>query len=398
MRTSAVRSDYLFFARSLRPIGGEEALAARCLECLLQRGSVTVVTAPELDLEGLDRMAGTSLAGAAFELIPTGSPLFEALSRLGIPTRLLSFRRLLAAVRAHRRRGQPCISIGADLDLGPGEGVWQYIAAVPRFHSKLLKAQNLASSQTWWGKALALLNIALCDLLIPWRDARTAGNATATVSQWIGEKFEEAYGRPADLVLHPAPLGFSHPSEEKPVWGFVSPCRAEPNKAWLPMIELVRRLRERGHAVSFTMLGLGQEEDAFVRLLRAEAERNADWLRFELNAPRERLDRVLSDHAFGLHLALREGYGMAVAEMMLAGCLTGVADSGGQTEIVTEPELRFSSLDDAVEKWHLILCNPDLRLRLQASQQSRRARYTREAFEADFHRALDDFEARLARR
>lgn len=397
MRASATRSDYLFFARSLRPLGGEEALAARCLQCLLQRGSVTVVTDPELDLKGLDRMAGTSLASASFEIIPTRSPFFEALSRLGVPTRLLSFRRLVATVRAHRRRGQPCISIGAELDLGPSEGVWQYIATAPRFHSERLRAQNLASAQGWMSKALALLNIALCNLLVPFSDARTAGNVTAAVSQWIGQEFQELYGRPADLVLHPAPLGFSHPPEKKPVWGFVSPCRAEPNKAWLAMIELVRRLRERGHAVSFTMLGLGLEEDDFVRLLRAEAERNGDWLRFELNAPRERLDQVLSDHAFGLHLALREGYGMAVAEMMLAGCLTGVADSGGQTEIVTEPELRFASLDDAVEKWHLILSDPDLLFRLQASQQARRLLYTREAFEANFHRAMDDFEAGLAR-
>ncbi len=396
MRKSTLTTDYLFVARFLRPIGGEEALAARCLECLLQRGTVTVLTSDGVDLEGLDRMAGTRLATASFDLVMVGSPILRALSRLGIPTRLLSFRLLLSRVRACRRPGKPCLSVGADLDLGDGEGVWQYLAASPRFHSKRLRAQNLAGANHWALKMLVRANLALCDLLIPCLDARTARHLTTTASVWIGEEFESCYGRPADLVLYPPPLGLCQAPEAKQIWGFVSACRAELNKGWLSMIEVVRQLRERGHAVSFTMLCLGADGDPTVGCLRAEVTRNPDWLRLELNAPRDRLDQALRKHAFGFHMAQREGYGMAVAEMLLAGCLTGVSDSGGQIEIVTEPELRFASLEDAVEKWDRILSFPSLREHLLASQQARRSLYTQETFEANFHRAIDDFEARLA--
>lgn len=391
-----MRTDYLFVARSLRPLGGEEALVARCLECLLQRGTVTVLTSDGVDLEGLDRMAGTRLAAASFDLVTVGSPLLRALSQIGIPTRLLNFRLLLSRVRKCRRPGQPCLSVGADLDLGDGEGVWQYLAASPRFHSKRLLAQNLDGAKRWPLKMLVRANLALCDLLIPCLDSRTARQLTATASDWIGEEFESCYGRPADLVLHPPPLGLCQPPEVKRIWGFVGVSRAEPGKGWMSMIEVVSRLRQRGHPVSFTMLCLGTEEDALVQRLRAEVTQSADWLRLELNAPRDRLDQALRDHSFGLHLAQREGYGMAVAEMLLAGCLTGVSESGGQTEIVTEPELRFADLEDAVEKWHRILSHPELRERLLASQQARRSLYTRETFEANFHHAIDDFEARLA--
>lgn len=395
MKQSTLPTDYLFVACSLRPLGGEEALVARCLQCLLQRGTVTVMTSDGVDLKGLDRMAGTRLAAASFDIVTASSPLLRALSRLGIPVRLLNLRLLLKRVRERRRLGKPCLSVGADLDLGEGEGVWQYLAAPPRFHSKRLRTQNLGGAQNRALRVLASLNLALCNFLVPCSDARTGRNVTATASGWIGEEFERCYGRPADLVLYPPPLGLCLAPEEKRVWGFVSACRAKPDKAWISMIELVRRLRERGHAVSFTMLCLGKKEDAFVQRLHIEAAKNAEWLTLELNAPRERLDQALRDHAFGLHLAPREGYGMAVAEMLLAGCLTGVSDSGGQTEIVTEPELRFSGLDDAVEKWHLILSHPKLRERLLAGQQARRSLYTQETFQAEFHRAIDDFEARL---
>jgi hypothetical protein len=384
-------SDYLFVTRSLRPVGGEEALAARCLQCLLRRGSVTVVTYTEPDLVGLDRMAGTALAAASLDIIPSRSPALELLSRLGMPTRLLSFRLFLRRVRARRRRGQPCISVGGDVDLGDSEDVCQYLATSPRYHSKTLRAQNLGGASGLAHKVMALLNLALCDLLVPCRDARTGRYFTAAVSEWVGKQFERLYGRPADLILHPPPLGTSSAPVRKTIWGFVSLCRAHPGKAWLEMIAVVKGLRQRGHAVCFTMLALDRG-DSFTEVLRTESARNADWLKLEVSAPRARLDQALGDHHFGLHLARDEGYGMAVAEMLLAGCLTGVSDSGGQREIVTEPELRFSSADDAVEKWDLILSNPDLCQCLRDRQQARRELYTRALFEAGFHQAIDRLE------
>lgn len=156
---SLAPSDYLFVARSLRPVGGEEALAARCLQCLLQRGKVTVIAFDEPDLEGLDRMAGTNLSSASFDVLPTGSPMLAMMGRLGFPVRLLSFRLFMRRVRSHRKAGQPCLLIGSDLDLGDSFGVWQYVADLPRFYQRRLRRENLSGAQSGIWRALVLLNL-----------------------------------------------------------------------------------------------------------------------------------------------------------------------------------------------------------------------------------------------
>lgn len=377
---SKAHADYLFVTPSLRPEGGQEALAAWCLQCLLRRGSVSVVTYTEPDLLGLDRMAGTTLATASLDFLSFHSP---------VPgLKLLRFRLFLRCVRSHRRWGQPCISIGGDMDLGDSEGVLQYLGTPPRYHAGKLRADNLGGARNLIQRTATLLNLMLCDLFLPCRDIRAGQNFTVAVSEWVGEEFQRIYGRSADHILYPPPLGVCVPPEKKTVWGFVCLCRAHPSKEWLSMIAVVKKLRERGHAVCFTMAAMGESE-GFMKVLKREAESNSEWLRLEANAPRDRLDQTLRDHHFGLHLARDEGYGMAVAEMLLAGCLTGISDSGGQREIVTEPELRFKDVDDAVEKWDRILSCPDLRQRLSISQQRRRDLYTREVFEARFQEVLE---------
>ena len=45
-----------------------------------------------------------------------------------------------------------------------------------------------------------------------------------------------------------------------------------------------------------------------------------------------------------------EHFGIAVAEMMQAGCITFIHDSGGQTEIVNLRELRYQTKEEAIEK------------------------------------------------
>ena len=58
----------------------------------------------------------------------------------------------------------------------------------------------------------------------------------------------------------------------------------------------------------------------------------------------------MNKYKYGINGALDEHFGIAVAEMMKAGCIVFVPHRGGQTEIIDTPELIYQDVDDAVDK------------------------------------------------
>ena len=79
---------------------------------------------------------------------------------------------------------------------------------------------------------------------------------------------------------------------------------------------------------------------------------------------------------------------MAVAEMVLAGCVPFVPDAGGPVEIVGNlPELRYRSVEDAVARIDRVRRDDDLLGRLRTALADRRPslgadRFMREIREA----------------
>ena len=59
---------------------------------------------------------------------------------------------------------------------------------------------------------------------------------------------------------------------------------------------------------------------------------------------------LLRGHRFGIHCRSHEPFGIAVAELAAAGCVTFVPDGGGQVEIVDHPDLIYTSPEAAIEK------------------------------------------------
>ncbi|MFA5507608.1 MAG: hypothetical protein WC314_08830 [Vulcanimicrobiota bacterium] len=374
------------------------------LEVLLERGSVTVLTQTGYDLLGLDRVFGTKLASKSFEIIRVDSWLTNLMASKGVSHHVLGFRLFLAAARAERRKHGFCVSAYNDLDLGAGSACLEYMHSPPCNHSGLLRQQNLGGRR-WVGKLLALANIAVCEALVPWNDARVSRNWIVTNSSWTSSKFSQLYGKPADRVIFPPPTlnhcagnntsirPADHAASERlrtKSHGFIAIGRAHEEKGWLDTISIVRALRELGHHVFLTMFILPCNQGLHA-MLEHQAEMNSSWLQLHVNAPREQIEEAIATHKFGLHAATAESYGMAVAELLQGGCLTAVRDLGGQVEIVTEPELRFVDIEDAVTKLDRVLGSPSLQQRLYSSQQARRDRYNREAFLSSFRSCLDEF-------
>ena len=78
---------------------------------------------------------------------------------------------------------------------------------------------------------------------------------------------------------------------------------------------------------------------------------HASWARAHLDLSREDLVTLMSRNRYGIHGMVGEHFGIAVAELVQAGCVTFVHDVGGPVEIVgPHSSLLYTSEPDGVEK------------------------------------------------
>jgi glycosyltransferase involved in cell wall biosynthesis len=76
-----------------------------------------------------------------------------------------------------------------------------------------------------------------------------------------------------------------------------------------------------------------------------------------------------------------EHFGIAVAEMVRAGCVVFVPDGGGQVEIVgQEDRLRYTSAADAVAKILQVMRDPDAQAALRGRLAARKDLFGAERF------------------
>jgi glycosyltransferase involved in cell wall biosynthesis len=96
---------------------------------------------------------------------------------------------------------------------------------------------------------------------------------------------------------------------------------------------------------------------------------------------REALVRLLARQRYGIHAMLDEHFGIAVAEMVRAGCIVFVSQDGGPREIVgDEPRRLFASIPDAIRKVRAVIDDPALQGTLRAHLARRGTLFSAERF------------------
>jgi glycosyltransferase involved in cell wall biosynthesis len=115
------------------------------------------------------------------------------------------------------------------------------------------------------------------------------------------------------------------------------------------VIPILQKVRERGHNVHLHILG-GLDDSDYANQVRGLAESYRDWVFLEGMTLGDRKKELLASHRFGINACPSEAFGIAVAEMVLAGCVVFVPNGGGQVEIVNHPALIYENEADAVEK------------------------------------------------
>ena len=93
-------------------------------------------------------------------------------------------------------------------------------------------------------------------------------------------------------------------------------------------------------------------------------EDNGDWVTLDDVLERRELLPLMTQYKYGIHGALDEPFGIAVAELVKFGCIVFVPNGGGQVEIVESPQLTFDDLEDGARKISAVLESSSLQSEL----------------------------------
>lgn len=223
-------------------------------------------------------------------------------------------------------------------------------------------------------------------LLTGVRMERRLGHTTLTNSQWTRNACHKS-GLQDVQVLYPPVRSAASPRS----WGereelVVTLGRIVPGKRLEVAIEIVRRARREGAPLRHCIVGASHDRTYLEHLKQVAGD---DPVSFHLDLPREQVDALLGSAKYGLHTMRNEHFGMAPAEMLLAGCLPLVHRSGGQVEIVGErPELTFADAGEGAARLAALVREPELVERLLRDLEPLRQTFSVEAFHEGIREAV----------
>jgi glycosyltransferase involved in cell wall biosynthesis len=172
--------------------------------------------------------------------------------------------------------------------------------------------------------------------------------------------------------------------------GFVCIGRVVPEKRMDAVIGILHQVRQQGLDIHLHILG-GLDDSPFSKKVQALASRHRDWVFPEGRMAGKAKCELMARHKFGINGCEREAFGIAVAELVKAGCLTFVPNGGGQTEIVDHPSLTFENDDDAIHKIVSALENTTLQAALVGHLRERSHFLSTECFQDTVRSLVAEF-------
>jgi glycosyltransferase involved in cell wall biosynthesis len=126
--------------------------------------------------------------------------------------------------------------------------------------------------------------------------------------------------------------------------------------------------------------------------VKERADQAGPWVRIQHGIGHDQLEELLCNSRYGLHTMIEEHFGIAIAEMVRAGCLVFVSDSGGQIEIVgQESALCYKSDEEAVDLICGVLDDDAKQQDLQLSLVEHSQMFTEERFMQNLRAIIKQF-------
>ncbi len=357
----------------LRAPGGAFCVGAYALQALQDDFALDLLTGTPVRFRDLDRFFGTRLDTRKFKNYTLPPWLVRLLQLDPDPYSIQRLAFLMRLVKWKRRKYDAVISFCDEVDFG--RPCIQYVY-FPDLRSKYQRTASCLERTSFSLRPWRILSGFSFD--------RMRANVTLVASEYTGQVFREAYAAPAQTLYPPVPGNFPARAWAERETGFVCIGRFSPEKRYEAIIEILQAVRARGHAVRLHIVGgeMGQALHAnYVKQLKQRAAQNAAWVTLHENIARTELEDLLARNRYGIHAMHGEHFGIAPAEMVRAGCIVFVPDSGGQVEIVGDaPPLRYASDADAVEKITRVLEDAALQTDLRAHLAERAVLFSPEHF------------------
>ena len=364
-------------------IGGGNVVAAWALEALCRDFRVTLATLGPVDHAALNRSFGTTLRPGDFEIC-IAPPRYLRLLRY-MPTQGALLEAAVTTRWARRLDSQQpfdvLLSTQNEMDFGrPGV---QYV------HYPWAHLPRPDIEMRWFHRIPGVLAAYRGFCLSVSRGTREGQrrNLSLANSAFVAAKIKEVYGVEA-LVLHPpVPGNFPEVPWERKRAAAVAVGRMHPVKRWEVVVDIVDRVRAKGLDLGLTLINQPAIPAYAQRIESLAATR--PWFRILTGLTRDQLGQELAGHRYGLHAMENEHFGIAVAEMMRAGCLPFVHDSGGPVEIVGgRRELRFSDAGEGAERLAGVMRDGELEAELRRFTAARQNIFSAEAFCQQLFRAI----------
>ncbi len=372
--------------------GGSETGPLWSVEALKRDYDVTLITGGKVDLARLNAYYGTDLRPGEVTVHEVRLPLglHRTAKFAGLRGALFTraCRRLAPgfdAVTFHYNPcdfGVPLIQFVADFTFAPGL-------------QQTLDPSTSAQRRWWYGDTiLRRAYLGLCQRLAPSHAENWKKNVTVANSRWTAGLLEREFGLITRRVqFPPVPGNFPAVSWDERENGFVCVGRVVPEKRMDAVIGILNQVRQHGFDINLHILG-SLDDSPFAKQVQALASRHRDWVFLEGRVAGKTKRELMARHRFGINGRKSEPFGIAVAELVKAGCLTFVPNGGGQTEIVDHPSLIFENDDDAIQKIVSVLQNPALQAALADHLRERSRELSTERFQDTVRSLVAEFLAR----
>jgi len=359
----------------VRPSGGGNAVAAWAIEALRKEFDVTLATLGPVDCAALNRNFGTSLQDGEFTVRVAPRRYRMLVHSLPTPGALMHVCLTMRLSQELDRRERFDVLLGTQNELDFGRLGLQYV------HFPWVYLPRPKAEYRWYHRIPGLLTAyrGCCGSVARISNEGLRRNLSLANSEFVAGKIKEVHGTESLILYPPVPGEFPEIPWELRRPAAVAVGRMNGSKRWEMAVAIVDQVRRAGLDLGLTLIA-HQDDRKYGRRIAALAE-SRPWFRILSDVTRSQLVEEIAQHRYGIHTMEEEHFGIAVGEILRAGAIPFVHNSGGPVEIVGgRPELRFDSVEDAAEKIAAVLTTPALEKTLQQFVQKRRDYFSAEHF------------------
>jgi glycosyltransferase involved in cell wall biosynthesis len=385
------KRSVLIIQHTLDPPGGGACVAAWAVQSLVRDYDVSVLCWNAANVQKINRAFDTTLSDDDVHWICISSPITKLVDAIPVPFALLTSSMLFAAARKliGEHEYDAVFSTMNEVDVG--------VRAIQYVHYPWSKENRPEVDYRWYHyRWLLRIYRQVCMAVSNFDRRQVATNITLVNSDWTGKVFKEVHRSTARTLYPPVPGGFPDIPFEQRRKGFICVGRISPEKELIKLINILAGVRERGHAITFTIVGhVGGR--AYLRQVLNAIKPHKSWITVLYDLPRSELVSAIAQHRYGIHGMVGEHFGIAPAELQHAGCITFVPDDGGVVEIVDHDErVIYHSIYDAIDKIDRVLSDVDVERALLSSVKKRMDLFSEERFVREIREVVASFLANHA--